>query len=47
MINNLVQKAILQCLAYELCYEFEFFGLEKNRLYKNQYKILLSFNQER
>jgi len=47
MNNNLIQIAMLQCQAYDLCEQFEFFNLDKSKSYKNIYKLLLRLSQER
>ncbi len=47
MNDNLVMMAALQCLAYDLCEQFEFFHLDKTKLYKRRYKLLLRLGQER
>jgi hypothetical protein len=45
MNNHLIQTAILQCQAYTLCEQFEFFALDKSRLYKKQYKLLMRLGE--
>ena len=47
MNNNLLNIAILQCSAYDLCEQYEFFNLDKTKAYKKMYKLLLRLGQER
>lgn len=47
MNDNLVMMARLQCNAYDLCEQYEFFNLPKTKAYKRMYKLLLRLGQER
>ena len=47
MKDNLVIMAALQCHAYDLCEQYEFFNLPKTKSYKQMYKLLLQLGQER
>jgi len=45
MNNNLLEIAILQCSAYDLCEQYEFFNLDKTKAYKKMYKLLLKLGE--
>ena len=40
-MDNLTQQAIFECLAFDMCEQYEFFNLDRTKAYKRMYKLLL------
>ena len=46
-MDNLTQQAIFECLAFDMCEQYEFFNLDRTKAYKRMYKLLLNFGAKK
>ena len=46
-MDKLTQQAIFECLAFDLCEQYEFFNLDRTKAYKRMYKLLLNFGAKK